>query len=217
MSQIVLYRCMASINFSSADTVHAQILEVSSSCAIFNEHAVNVDKRILIANSLNVARKNRKQFYSLRPSATGCYATLRTRCFGRRVAPQALRPIVNQALKMRCDDRTNHRSLQCCDRSRRRFSATVTLKSPFLQLCNHVLPPVLLCKQCEHASKLMSTSWSNLLLGSVHWERSPVHILHCHLPSSHSLWHRSGEFAGPCACECVHVCVRVCVCARKML
>ena len=81
----------------SADTVHAQILEVSSSCAIFNEHAVNVDKRILIANLLNVACKNRKQFYSLRLSATGCYATLQTRCFGHRVAPQALRPIVNQA------------------------------------------------------------------------------------------------------------------------
>ena len=52
----------------------------------------------------------------------------------------------------------------------------------------------------------------NLLPGSIHWERSPVHILHCHLPSSRSLWHWSGEFVGPCACECVHVCVSTCVC-----
>ena len=52
----------------------------------------------------------------------------------------------------------------------------------------------------------------NLLPGSIHWERSPVHILHCHLPSSRSLWHCSGEFAGPCACECVHVCVSTCMC-----
>ena len=71
-------------------------------------------------------------------------------------------------LKMWSDDCTNHRSLQHCDWSRCRFSATVTLKSPFLQLCNHVLPPVLLCKQCEHVSKVTSTSWSNLLPGSVH-------------------------------------------------
>ena len=94
--------------------------------------------------------------------------------------PRGLRS-AEHLLKMQCDNHTNHHSLQWCDWSRRRLSATITPMSPFLQLCNHPLPSASLRKQyiiyvgCSSSlaevqgSPLYNTNVGDFRTGYVFW------------------------------------------------